>query len=174
MSLLNELKKLPKNKIIDVFILFNKNWWTVDGLWFKVIEEEHGLDAAWKVNFKVSELMAPVLAKRILKFLGLKGEKISELVEVLKFLPWSAIQKAEVEVVGKDKDEAILSVFDCKPQKFRVKNGLEEFPCKDLGLKFFTKFAEAINHKIRVECLTAPPNLHQNNLWCKWRFKLKN
>ncbi|MGP3702889.1 MAG: DUF6125 family protein, partial [Candidatus Bathyarchaeota archaeon] len=81
MSLSDELKKLSKNRIIDIFTLFNKNWWTVDGLWFKVIEDEYGLDAAWKVNFKVSELMASILAKRILKFLELKGEKISELVE---------------------------------------------------------------------------------------------
>ncbi|MGP3703660.1 MAG: DUF6125 family protein, partial [Candidatus Bathyarchaeota archaeon] len=95
-----------------------------------------------------------------------------ELVEALKFLPWSAIQKAEVKVLGED--EAVLSIVDCKPQKFRVKNGLEEFPCKDLGLKFFTKFAETVNPKIRVECLTAPPKPHQNNLWCKWRFKLEN
>ncbi|RLI02205.1 hypothetical protein DRO30_03010 [Candidatus Bathyarchaeota archaeon] len=171
MSLLDELKSLPKDRLIDIFTLFNKNWWTVDGLWFRVVEEEFGLDAAWKVNFKVSERMAPIMAKRILKFLGFKGEKISELVEALKFLPWSAVQGAEVKILGED--EAILSVVECKPQKFRVKNGLKEFPCKDLGLRFFARFAEAVNPKIRVECLTAPPNPHPNNLWCQWRFKLE-
>ncbi|RLI05975.1 hypothetical protein DRO26_00580 [Candidatus Bathyarchaeota archaeon] len=171
MILQKELKKMSKSKILEVFKLFNKNWWVVDGLWFSVVEEEFGLETVQKVNLKVSERMAPVLAKNITEFLGLRKDKISDLTKALKFLPWLTIQKTQIKVLNKN--EALFSVIECIPQKTRIKKGLKEFPCIDLGLTFFTRFAQTINQKVKVECVTCPPKPHPKNLWCQWRFKLE-
>ena len=164
----DELKKFPKNKILEIFRLFNKNWWTVDSLWFSTIEKEFGVEIAKKINFKVSKTMAPIMAKRIMKTLNLKGENLQDLAKALKFIVWSTIQK--IDVKEQTKDKIIMRVLDCVPQKTRIKMGEKEFPCKPLGTIFLSSFAETINPKFKVKCLTAPPDPHPKNVWCEWEF----
>ncbi len=163
-----EIKKLPKKEILKIFRLFNKNWMTVDGLWFLVVENEFGVEAAKKVNLKVSELMAPVMAKRIMKTLGLKGEKIQELAKALSFIVWASIQKIEFKKLSKD--SFLMRVVDCVPQKTRIREGKEEFPCKPMGIVFLSNFAKTVNPKFKVECLRCPPDPHPKNVWCEWKF----
>ncbi|RLG92096.1 MAG: hypothetical protein DRO36_02490 [Candidatus Hecatellales archaeon] len=168
MSLEEEFKKLSKEEILKVFRLFNKNWMTVDSLWFSTVEDMFGVEAAKKVNLKVSEAMAPRMAKRTMETFGLKGDKIQDLAKALKFIVWASIQKIEFEEFSKD--SFIMRVVDCIPQKTRIKNGKEEFPCKPMGLAFLTNFAKTVNPKFKVECLRCPPDPHPENVWCEWKF----
>ena len=127
----DELKKFPKNKILEIFRLFNKNWWTVDSLWFSTIEKEFGVEVAKKINFKVSKAMAPVMAKRIMKTLNLKGENLQDLAKALKFIVWSTIQK--IDVKEQTKDKIILEVDD----DLALVNLLHEMIWKNKGVSAF-------------------------------------
>lgn len=105
-----EISKLSKNRIIEVFNLFNKNWWTIDSLWFSTIENEFGIETAERINWKVSEAAAPLMAKRIMKSQRITGKNLSELVKALRYVVWTDIQ--EIKAVKESKDSIILRIVN--------------------------------------------------------------
>ncbi|MCD4774238.1 MAG: DUF6125 family protein [Bacteroidales bacterium] len=42
--------------------------------------------------------------------------------------------------------------------------------CKSGGLVEYTSFAEAIDPRIKTECIGCPPDAHPDEWFCAWRF----
>ncbi|EFK09382.1 conserved hypothetical protein [delta proteobacterium NaphS2] len=162
------LEHLSKKELLDVIKLFSKNWLTVDGLWFTLVEDKYGLEAALELDLKMWERNALIEARRIKKEMGIEGGGIQGVLRALRFMSFDPSMPFQYSIEGPN--EAHIWVSACRPQEGRMRAGRNEFPCKDMGLACYCTLAENIDPSVKVACVFCPPDSHPPEAWCKWRL----
>jgi len=148
-----------------------KSLYTLDGLWFTLLEKKYGLDAALEIDEEVWQKFCPIHIRRLLKTFPIKIDNpVKAVVELMKTDPMQLIYKWEVMELTDSK--AILRATECPPQRARVRDGRGEFPCRKVGTCMFQAYAEAIDPRIKLTCLTCPPDAHPPQYWCQWQFEI--
>ena len=71
----NTLEDLSKKELLKVIEMFSLNWLTVDGLWFTLVDDKYGLEAALELDLKMWQRQALTEARRIKKYMGIDGGK---------------------------------------------------------------------------------------------------
>jgi len=162
-----EYSQIPTEKLVE---FCSRSAYTLDGLWFTLVEERFGLDAALEIDEEVWRRLCLVQARRIQKYFPVdEGSSMRNLLKVIELDPlWTIFKPKVVELTD---SRAVLRFTDCPPQKARIRDGRGEFPCKPVGIAFLNSYAEVIDPKIKVSCLTCPPDAHSTQYWCEWQFE---
>ncbi|MGB9005615.1 MAG: DUF6125 family protein [Candidatus Aminicenantales bacterium] len=147
------------------------NWLAHDGLWFRAVEEAYGLEAAISLDKKAWEGFTAIEAKRIMKRLGLEpGGGIPALVHALGFRLYALVNVQEVSEVSDRR--CVFRMKNCRVQEARHRQGLADFPCREVGLVEYAGFARTIDPRLETRCLYCPPGPHPADSWCAWEFTL--
>ena len=163
-----EHSKIPAEKLVE---LCSRSAYTLDGLWFSLVEEKFGLDTALEIDVEVWRRLCLVQARRVRKYFPIdEGSPIRDLIKVIELDPLLAVFRPKVTELSDNR--AVLSFTDCPPQKARIRDGRGEFPCKAVGIALLSSYAEIIDPKIKMSCLTCPPDAHPAQFWCEWQFEL--
>lgn len=164
----NTLESMTKQELLNVIKMFSRNWLTVDGLWFTLVEDKYGLDAALDLDLKMWERNALIEARRIKKYMGIEGGGIKGVLKAIRFLTVDPSNPFEYSIDGAH--EAYIWYTSCLPQEGRIKGGRGEFPCKLMGLACYGILAKEIDPGVNVECVFCPPDDHPSGVWCKWKL----
>jgi hypothetical protein len=165
-----QLDDLSREDLIRLLQVFAKNWLAHDGCWFLATEDKFDLDTAIDRDTAAWHLYAPVEAKRIMDFLGIKpGGGLKALERVLQFRQYAVINRQSAEWI--DEHTLVFKMIDCRVQQARRRKNLPDFPCKPVGTVEFSRFAEAVDPRIHTECIACPPDKVED-FFCAWRFTI--
>lgn len=165
------LNTFSKEALIDLLEKLGINWLANDGIWFQAVESRFGMNDAKRCNDSCWTRYSPFEAERIKKILNLpENGGIPALQKALAFRMYALINEQSVEKV----DDAciIFRMNKCRVQAARKRRGLEDYPCKSVGLVEYPYFASAIDKRIQTECIGCPPDPHPEGWFCAWKFTL--
>jgi hypothetical protein len=147
------------------------NWLAHDGLWFQAVERRFGMETAIELDAEAWRIFTVIEAKRIMRRLGMApGGGIPALVRALGYRLYARINEQEVLEVTPQR--CVFRMKTCRVQAARQAKGMEDFPCKRVGIVEYSGFASTIDPRISTRCLACPPDPHPPEFWCAWEFRI--
>jgi len=165
------LARLPEESLKALRDAVAVNWLANDGVWFQAVEFSRDMNDAKRCNDTCWSRFSPFEAWSVKRFLGLPAEAgLEGLKQALGFRLYACIN---AQSFHEESDGSFVFRMDeCRVQSARRRKGLDDYPCKSGGLVEFTSFAEAVDPRIRTECIGCPPDPPPDGSVCSWRFSL--
>jgi hypothetical protein len=163
------LLEMPEEKMNSLLENVAANWLANDGIWFQSVEFSSGMEEAKQCNDSCWAKFSPVEAWSVKRILNLpENSGLNGLKQALQYRMYAFINKQSFS--DETEKSFIFRMNDCRVQNARKRKGLDDYPCKSGGLVEYTTFAEAIDSRIKTECIACPPDKHPDEWYCAWRF----
>lgn len=167
---MSKFDHLSREDLLKLLEVYAKNWLAHDGSWFLALEEAYGMDVAIDMDKRSWERFSVSEAKRIMFEFGIpENGGLRALGTALGYRLYACVNTQEA--VWAEDGALEFRMLECRVQSARRRKGLPDFPCKDVGVIEYERFASTIDPRIRTECLYAPPDV-EDDRYCGWRFTL--
>lgn len=148
-----------------------RDFYTLDGLWFSLVEERYGLEAALAIDVAVWRKFVLIHVRRLLNGAdAVNHNPLRTLAGLLQVDPVN--MNFNPEIVALTDNRLVVRCINCAPQRARIRDGRGEFPCKQVGIALNSSYAEIVDPEIKVTCLTCPADAHPADYWCEWQFEI--
>ncbi|MCD6533145.1 MAG: cytosolic protein [Deltaproteobacteria bacterium] len=163
------LQSLSREEKLNLLKNLGVNWLANDGIWFQAVENKYGMNDAKRCNDSCWTRYSPFEAERIKELLELpENGGIPALKKALAYRMYALINKQSIEDVNENC--IIFRMNECRVQLARKRKGMEDYPCKSVGLVEYPYFARTIDSRIETECIGCPPDKHPKDWFCAWKF----
>ncbi|MCD4656438.1 MAG: DUF6125 family protein [Planctomycetes bacterium] len=165
------INELSENDLKNWLMDAAKLWLAHDGLWFQSVEKKRGIEEAIEHDKNAWTFFSPLEAKRIKGRLNLPDNSgLEGLKKALDHRLYAILNKQEI--VEETDTSFVFRMNDCRVQSARKRKGLNDFPCKPVGIVEYSTFATEIDSRITTECICCPPDEHPEQYYCAWKFTL--
>jgi hypothetical protein len=164
------LRTFSLETLIDMLEDQAKNWLAHDGLWFQAVERQYGLEKAIELDREAWISFTQIEAKRIMERFAIEPSGgIPALKKALQLRLYARINLQSL--VDVDQHTLRFEMNDCRVQSARKRKGLDDFPCKSVGIVEYAYFAHTIDNRIRTKIIACPP--HPESYYCAWLFTVE-
>jgi len=147
------------------------NWLANDGVWFQAVEFSRNMFDAKRCNDACWTRFSPFEAWSIKRLIDLPEQSgLEGLKKALGFRLYATVNRQSI--VEETPNSFVFQMNDCRVQSARKRKDLDDYPCKSGGMAEYPSFAEAIDARIKTECIGCPPDEHPPEWYCAWRFTL--
>jgi hypothetical protein len=147
------------------------NWLANDGVWFQAVEFSRGMEAAKACNDACWARFSPFEAWSIRRLLGIPERSgLEGLKRALGLRLYATLNRQSV--AEETPSSFVFHMDDCRVQSTRKRKNLPDYPCKSAGIVEYSSFAEAMDPRIRTECVGCPPDPHPAEWFCAWKFTI--
>ena len=169
---MQHLRNLSREELLKLIEVHAKSWLAHDGCWFLAAEEKYGLDAAIELDTRASGRFSQVEARRIMKAFQIpEGGGLDALEEAFRYRLYATVNPQAIE--RPNESALVFKMLECRVQAARRRKGLPDFPCKPVGIVEYTRFAEAVDTRVRTRCLQCPPDRVEGSGYvCGWEFTI--
>jgi hypothetical protein len=166
------LRTFSLETLIDMLEDQAKNWLAHDGLWFQAVEQQYGLEKAIELDREAWISFTQIEAKRIMERFAIEPSGgIPALKKALQLRLYARINLQSL--VDVDQHTLRFEMNDCRVQSARKRKGLDDFPCKSVGIVEYAYFAHTIDNRIRTKIIACPPDPHPESYYCAWLFTVE-
>jgi hypothetical protein len=163
------LADMPKEQLLGLMNNLGINWIANDGIWFQSVEMTRDMYDAKRCNDSCWTRFSPFEAWSIKEFLNLpEYAGLEGLKTALRFRMYAFINVQSI--IDDGPNSVVFQMNDCRVQSARKRRGLDDYPCKSAGLVEYSAFGEALDPRIKTECIGCPPDEHPDEWFCAWRF----
>jgi hypothetical protein len=168
---MSAIDDLSPEKLLELARTFAKNWLAHDGLWFQAVERAHGLEHAIDLDAEAWSRFSPLEARRIKELLDMEERPgLEGLAAALEYRLYAVLNRQTSVMEG---GRLRFYMNDCRVQSARKRKGLDDFPCKKVGIVEYSSFAREIDPRIETRCIACPPDDHPDTYFCGWEFRIE-
>jgi uncharacterized protein DUF6125 len=167
----NAFEAMGREDLLLALEMFAKNWLAHDGCWFLAAEERLGMETAIELDASSWKRFASAEARRIRTTFNIPADGGLEALERALNLRLYAVINSQRTEWSDDRKRLHFFMDVCRVQEARRRKGLQDFPCKSVGIVEFETFAATIDSRIRTTCLHCPPDTASGQ-YCGWEFTI--
>lgn len=166
------IEELNRDDLIKLVKMYAKNWLAHDGCWFLAAEKRHGLEEAIQIDKEGWIRFTVIEAKRIMREFDIPSNSgLDGLEKALQLRLYASMNIQEIE--RPTKNILIFKMKTCRVQEARERKKLHLFPCKEVGIEEYSRFASTIDPRINTKVIACPPDTRKRDFHCGWKFTLE-
>ncbi|MBY8981141.1 MAG: L-2-amino-thiazoline-4-carboxylic acid hydrolase [Candidatus Lokiarchaeota archaeon] len=149
----DSFKEIIKPNKADKLFYFEKNFRTLDGLWVIESENELGWDATLKLDIIVWQRLYKIVFRRVIKYLNIKENTLSDLIEILSFV-WNC--EGNIHEINQNGEKiATINIVECPYIEAMKRNpdrhNRIESICKEMCIPYLQPVIKEFNPKIEIK-----------------------
>jgi len=170
-----KLKDFSKDALIKLLVAAGKLYTGVDPIWVAAMRRRLGDRVAFDYDKEIWETGTQSEVHRITKALNIEGNDVETVFKYFQFSPGFGVL-FDIDWDLKDRNYGIMTVTRCSGVVWweRTKDhALQKFTCEEIEIPMFQRIAEYFNPKMKATALKLPPRNSDDDIACRWEFKVE-
>lgn len=170
-----KLQDFSKDALIKLLITAGRLYTGVDPLWVAAMRKRFGDRVAFDYDKEIWQAGTLNEVRRVTRALDITGSDVAAVFKYFQFSPGFGVL-FDIDWDLRDRNYGIMTVTHCSGVLWWERNGdnaLQKFTCEEIEKPMFQRIAEYFNPKMKATALKLPPRERENDIACRWEFKIE-